>query len=84
MEINPDNSMLYNNLGVIYFNSHNHNRAVNYLDKAITLNPDYTDAQNNLRYVKQKRKENNFKLALGPMLVIIVLAILLLSLKSKN
>ena len=47
------------------------------------LDPDYVDAQRNLRYVK-KAEGNHFKLALGPVLVIIVLVILLLNLKSKN
>ena len=83
LEINPENPVLYSNLGVIYFNSLNYEEAVSYLEKAILLDPDYIDAQNNLRYVKEIRN-NKFKLALGPVLVIIALVVLLLSLKKQK
>ena len=70
-------------MGIVYFETGDRDRAIRCLEKAIMLDPDYVDAQRNLRYVK-KAEGNHFKLALGPVLVIIVLVILLLNLKSKN
>lgn len=46
---NPNNSRLWNTLGVIYFNKEQYTKASEAFEKAITINPYYYDALFNLR-----------------------------------
>ncbi|MBQ5400082.1 MAG: tetratricopeptide repeat protein [Treponema sp.] len=49
LNINPCNSHIWNNMGVLYFNRENYEAAEEAFEQALTLNPYYYDALYNLR-----------------------------------
>ncbi len=51
LNVTKNNYVAYNNLGPILFNEGKTDEAMEYFEKAIELNPDYTDAYNNRGYV---------------------------------
>lgn len=48
-KVNPENSHIWNNMGVIFFNQKNFLSAAEAFESALTLNPYYYDALFNLR-----------------------------------
>jgi len=59
LTISPDNINVRNNLGVIYFEEGNINKAIEEFDKVISINPQYVGAYDNLAvaYMKMGEKE---------------------------
>ena len=55
IEINPDFSEAYNNLGVVYYKQGNHTDAIKCYKKAIEINPSNSTAYNNLGLVYGKQ-----------------------------
>lgn len=63
-EADPDNShgygaLAYNNIGCIYGDAGNISKAIESFEKAIALRPDYTQAQNNLKIMRQRQSLAN-------------------------
>ena len=54
LKINPNHSPALNNVGVIYADSNEHQKAKDCYKKAIEINPNYADAHNNLGNIFQK------------------------------
>ena len=58
LKIQPNHSQSLNNLGVIFQNQMNHEKAKDCVEKAIAIKPDYADAHNNLGIIFEKLGEN--------------------------
>ena len=54
LKIQPNHSQSLNNLGVIFQNQMNHEKAKDCVEKAIAIKPDYADAHNNLGIIFDK------------------------------
>ena len=51
VSLKPDNFELLNDIGVLCFQSQNHEEALEYLEQAVTINPGYKLAMINMGYV---------------------------------
>jgi tetratricopeptide (TPR) repeat protein len=58
LEIDPNHSQTLNNIGIIFTNLKNYQKAKECFKKAIEINPNYADAHNNLGIIFKKLKEN--------------------------
>ena len=58
ISIDPNYSQAHNNLGVIFQNQMNHEKAKDCYEKAIAINPNYVDAYNNLGVIFKELEEN--------------------------
>ena len=58
LKIEPNHSQSYNNIGVIFQNQINHEKAKDCYEKAIEIKPDYEDAHNNLGNIFKELGEN--------------------------
>ena len=58
LEIDPNHSQAHNNLGLIFQNQKNHEKAKDCYEKAIEINPNYVDAYNNLGILLSQLGEN--------------------------
>ena len=58
IKIDPNHSQAHNNLGLIFQNQMNHEKAKNCYEKAIEIKPDYADAYNNLGILLSQSGEN--------------------------
>lgn len=54
LAINPDDSISWNNLGVVYVRLFDRDNARNCFENAVAINPDYQMAQNNLKILKKE------------------------------
>ena len=54
LDIDPNHTNALNNLGVIFFNFGENQKAINFYEKAIKINPIYLDAYNNLGVAHKK------------------------------
>ncbi len=55
-QLDPKNSLICNNLGIVYFMRDRYDLASKYFNEAIVLNPKFTDAKNNLARVNIEQK----------------------------
>lgn len=68
-ELDPENPIIHNNLGLVYFMREKLDLAITHFSKAVELNKDYTEARNNLaRVFIEKRK---FKEAQAELLIVL-------------
>ena len=58
LKIEPNHSQSLNNLGVIFQNQMNHEKAKDCVEKAIAINPNQVDAYNNLGVIFKELGEN--------------------------
>ena len=58
LKIEPNHSQSLNNLGVIFQNQMNHEKAKDCVEKAIAIKPDYAEAHNNLGIIFKKLRKN--------------------------
>ena len=49
----PNNSIIHNNLGVLYAKLGEYTSAYTFFESALRLKPNYQEARNNLRFVQQ-------------------------------
>lgn len=64
VELDPKNAIAHNQLGLTYIVSDRLEVAETHIQKALDLNPKYTDAKVNLAYLKIEKKEYNEALRL--------------------
>ena len=74
LKINLENPKAHHHLGVIYFRKQSYQQSIAHLNTALSLNPDYQEAKDNLKYVKHKYMSELVKRA-----VVLVLFVLILS-----
>lgn len=55
-ELDPENPIIQNNLGLVYFLREKIDLSINHFSKAISLNKNYTEARNNLARVLVEKK----------------------------
>ena len=58
LKIEPNHSQSLNNLGVIFQNQMNHEKAKDYYEKAIEIDPNYAEAHNNLGNIFKELGDN--------------------------
>ena len=77
LKINPENPKAYHHLGIIYFRKQSYQQSIAHLNTALSLNPDYQEAKDNLKYVKHKYTSESVKRAAILILLILILSFII-------
>ncbi|KZS41287.1 hypothetical protein AWE51_23060 [Aquimarina aggregata] len=57
IQLNPKNSIAYNNIGIAYGNLKQWDKGIEYCLKAIELNPNFQLAKNNINWMKSEKSK---------------------------
>ena len=84
LKINPENPKAHNNLGITYFRKQDYQQATAYLDTALSLNPDYQEAKDNLKYVKRKYGSEFVKRTVVLVLFVLLLSFIIIQIRKSH